>query len=150
MVNCGLIGFCILLYLSSVKALITPCEATEYVCSASSYGSKSYCQQWASDTVCYYGKCYTPSDCQYSITPTLSPTFEGRSIGTGVNEEFDPNPTDGEKMWAGIITGVGVFLMCCVVGLMVASQQEAVALMIPCILYLMIMSYVCVFSANHF
>ena len=37
-------------------------------------GTKSYCQQWAADTVCWSGKCMTPSNCAPPPSPPPPPS----------------------------------------------------------------------------
>merc|ERR1712166_1054598 len=55
--------------------LSTPpaCTATGYVCHSAAEASTTYCQMWASDSVCYSGSCMTPLDCSPDATSPPPP-----------------------------------------------------------------------------
>ena len=40
-----------------------PCTRTGFICPGDHHGTTSYCQGWASNSVCYSGSCMTPYNC---------------------------------------------------------------------------------------
>ena len=43
--------------------MAVPCTETAYICQIEPDGETEFCSRWVSDSVCYSGKCYTPTAC---------------------------------------------------------------------------------------
>ena len=48
------------------------CADTGYVCHGEEEGSSAYCEEWADNSVCREGRCYTPRSCNSSVLETPS------------------------------------------------------------------------------
>merc|ERR1712195_196489 len=49
--------------LTATFTVVHTATATGYVCHGRPEASTTYCQMWASDSVCYSGSCTTPLNC---------------------------------------------------------------------------------------
>ena len=50
-----------------------PCTRTGFICPGGHHGTTSYCQGWASNSVCYSGSCMTPYNCSPDATSPPPP-----------------------------------------------------------------------------
>ena len=51
-----------------------PCTRTGFICPGDHHGTTSYCQGWASNSVCYSGSCMTPYNCSPDATSPPPPS----------------------------------------------------------------------------
>lgn len=72
------------------------CKDTGYVCHGNSDGSTEYCHQWASDSVCYSGHCYSPQNCRVGSNPASSGLTELREAKALLEDLLRSLETEGE------------------------------------------------------